>query len=243
MTDLFGQLYRGMARAIPDRRLDDLLRAATEVFIAQGYRRTQMADVAQAMGLAKGTLYLYVESKEALFDFALRNADREGVLERPPKLPIPTPSPAATLEYVANALAEGQALPRLQKALSRRRVADIRGELDAILRELYRVLLRYRRGLKLVDRCAHDHPELAALWFRGGRGALLDLLVAYLERRGRLLRPLVDRPVAARIAIETLVFWAVHRHWDPAPQAVDDRTAEDAVVRFLIDALAKEKPK
>ena len=36
--------------------------AATDVFIERGYRQTQMADVARAMGVAKGTVYLYVVS-------------------------------------------------------------------------------------------------------------------------------------------------------------------------------------
>ena len=30
---------------------------------------------------------------------------------------------------------------------------------------------------------------------------------------------LPDRAVAARLVLETLVFWAVHRHWDPGPSA------------------------
>ena len=52
-----------MARSIPSGRLDALAATATDIFIAQGYRRTQMADVARAMGLAKGTLYGYAASK------------------------------------------------------------------------------------------------------------------------------------------------------------------------------------
>ena len=64
-----------MARSIPDDRLARLVECATQVFITQGYRRTQMADVAKALGVAKGTLYLYVESKEALFDLVVRSAD------------------------------------------------------------------------------------------------------------------------------------------------------------------------
>jgi AcrR family transcriptional regulator len=229
-----------MPRPIPDRRLDDLVRAATEIFIAQGYRRTQMADVAAAMGLAKGTLYLYVESKEALFDLAVRNADREGPLDPPERLPLPTPAPGATLEYVAAALAERQPFSALQAALSRRRVADVRAELEAILRELYGTLERNRRGLKLVDRCAHDHPDLAALWFKGGRQFLLELLAQYFRSRSKRLRSVPDWSIAARIVIENLVLWAVHRHWDPAPQPVDDRVAENAVVQFILDALVEE---
>ena len=57
-----------MARQIPEDRLPQLLDAATRVFVEQGYRRTQMADVAAAMGVAKGTLYLFSMDKEDLFE-------------------------------------------------------------------------------------------------------------------------------------------------------------------------------
>ncbi len=46
-----------MPRSIPKDRIPQLLEAGTAVFIAQGYRRTQMEDVAHALGVAKGTLY------------------------------------------------------------------------------------------------------------------------------------------------------------------------------------------
>jgi AcrR family transcriptional regulator len=52
-----------MPRRVPDSRFQDLIDAATGVFIAQGYRHTQMSDIAEAVGLAKGTIYLYVESR------------------------------------------------------------------------------------------------------------------------------------------------------------------------------------
>src|SRR5258708_36324310 len=95
-----------MPRQIPEDRFDQLVDCATKVFVEQGYRRTQMADVAGAMGVAKGTLYLYVESKEALFDLVCRQADVPAPRALPAKLPLATPSSKATLEYIASRLAE-----------------------------------------------------------------------------------------------------------------------------------------
>jgi hypothetical protein len=68
------------------------------------------------------------------------------------------------------------------------------------------------------------------------------VLTQYLDDRMRrkLLRPLPDAAVAARLLIETIVFWAVHRHWDPHPQAVEETVAKETVVRFVVGALAKE---
>jgi AcrR family transcriptional regulator len=227
-----------MPRAIPRDRFEDLVEAATSVFLEQGYRRTQMADVAARMGVAKGTVYLYVESKEALFDAVVRHADRRERLELPEELPIPTPPAGATREEVRKRVAE-TGLPVLTEALARQRVADVRAELEAIVRELYELLARHRVGIKLLDRCAHDHPELAAVWYGAGRETVQELLRRYLvdRIRRRRLAPVEDPAVTARIVLETCVFWAVHRHWDPSPQPVDEGAAEDAVVQFVLRAL------
>lgn len=231
-----------MPRAIPHHRFHDLLEAATAVFLEQGYRRTQMADVAARMGLAKGTVYLYVESKEALFDAVLRHSDARAPVELPDRLPIPTPTPRSTLEMVRKRVADEATLPALAAALTLHRVTDVRAELDAIVREVYDTLARNRIGIKLLDRCSLDHPNLAAVWFTSGRRGTLALVERYLEdriRRGRIPR-VVDVALTARMALETLAFWAVHRHWDPSPQPIDETSARDAVVEFLSRALLGE---
>jgi len=232
-----------MARTIPPDRLSQLVQCATDVFIEQGYQRTQMADIATALGVAKGTLYLYVESKDALFDLVLRCADSELPVAQLPLLPIPTPKPGATFQYVRERLTANQTLPALAVALTRQRVTDARMELEAIARELYATVARNRHGIKLLDRSARDHPELAALWFEGARGGVLAALTQYLESRIRrkLFSPVPDVAVAARLMLETVVFWAVHRHWDPHPQVVGDAVAEDTVVHFILGALIKEE--
>jgi AcrR family transcriptional regulator len=233
-----------MPRAIPQHRFQDLVHAATAVFLEQGYRRTQVADVAARMGVAKGSLYTYVESKEALFDYVLRHADRPGPIELPAQLPVPTPAPEATLELVQERLAEEGDLPALDAALARTRVADVAAELEAILGELYDALAGHRTAIKLLDRCAPDYPELAKLWYRAGREGALALLTPYLEDRARRrrLRRFEDSGLTARIVLETLVFWAVHRHWDPSPQTFDEATARRTVLAFLTSALTKEQP-
>jgi hypothetical protein len=130
----------------------------------------------------------------------------------------------------------------LTKALARERVTNVRAELEAIVGDLYDLLARNRRGIKLLDRSAGDYPELAAVWFEGARGGLVAQLANYLEARTRrrLLRPMPDAMVAARLLVETTVFWAVHRHWDPHPQTVEETIAKDTVVRFIAGALSKE---
>jgi AcrR family transcriptional regulator len=54
------------APTLPGKR-EAILAAATGHFTRFGYRRTSMDDIARAAGVAKGTLYLYFDSKAAVF--------------------------------------------------------------------------------------------------------------------------------------------------------------------------------
>lgn len=228
-----------MPRAIPSDRLAQLIDTATQVFIAQGYRRTQIEDIARALGVAKGTIYGAVQSKEALFDAALRHADGHEPLPDIARLPLPTPKPGSTARWLRARLQQAAENLELAAALQRKRVRDTRAELTALLDDLYERMANDRRGIKLVDRCALDHPELAAIWFGDGRWAQHALIRQYLERRiaGGHLRRVPDVSVAARLLLETLAFWAVHRHWDPAPQPIAEAEVRDTVIEMLVRSL------
>jgi TetR/AcrR family transcriptional regulator, fatty acid metabolism regulator protein len=64
-----------------DKR-EAILRAATEVFAANGFFQAQVADVARAAGVAAGTVYLYFRSKDdllvSLFERTMRDAIADG---------------------------------------------------------------------------------------------------------------------------------------------------------------------
>ena len=155
-------------RTIPPQRFDELVRKATEDFIARGYRRTQMADIAEAVGVSKATLYLYVEGKDALFALCLRHANDPNALGLPPELPVRTPPAGSTAARMSKRLDGAVGRPLLAAAIGRARADDIGEELRGILREFYTEMETNCRGIKLVDRC-WDHPELGSLWQERGR--------------------------------------------------------------------------
>ncbi len=233
-----------MARAIPKGRFTLLIEVATKTFVSRGYRLTQMSDVAEALGVAKGTLYGYVESKEALFDAAVRFADGQAKPPEPGELPLPTPPAGSTVVYIRERLmAEAREL-ELARVLSQPKSARVKtGEFEGIVRDLYRRMSRNRRTLKLVDRCAVDHPELASVWFEQGRYGQVALLAAYIEKRiaeGRS-RAVPNVQLAARMVLETVALWAIHMPWDAAPRPFAEDEVENAVVDMLVHAHLKEK--
>ncbi len=54
-------------------RKQELIAAALRVFIRDGFTAAKMEDVASEAGMAKGTVYLYADSKVALFQDVIRD--------------------------------------------------------------------------------------------------------------------------------------------------------------------------
>ncbi len=55
-----------------EERPHEILSAALDEFVEHGYAATKLEDVAKRAGITKGTLYLYFESKDALFKAVVR---------------------------------------------------------------------------------------------------------------------------------------------------------------------------
>jgi AcrR family transcriptional regulator len=227
-----------MARRIPEQRFDQLVRKATEVFVARGYRLTQMSDIAEAVGVAKGTLYGYVESKDALLLLCLRFADETGTIAVPEALPLPAPAAGEISLRTKSGLARSTALPELTAALQADRAEDPSLELRAVVGEFYDLMSANRHRIKLLDRCM-DHPELAELWQASGREHARLAFVRYLEARIRSgqVRRVPNVRLAARMIIETCATWAVHIHWDRAPESYDATEARANAIEFLVRGL------
>jgi AcrR family transcriptional regulator len=220
------------------RPLEDVARAATRVFIAKGYRRALMADVARELELSAGALYGYVESKEALFHLAVGYAiRREWIGEL--QVPVATPVPGATLALVRSWVEAEASFPVLAAALRRRTRADARGELVGVLEERYELVGRHRRLLALLEQSALDLPELADLYYRKARRSQVADLGCYIERRVRAgaFRPVPDPLTSARFVVEAIAWFAWHRRADADSAMINDQTARATTIDMLATAL------
>src|SRR5262245_22874559 len=70
-------LGRTKKDVVQEFRTAEILEAARRVFAANGFNKTTVDQIAEAAGVAKGTVYFYFASKQNLFSAALRN----GLLE------------------------------------------------------------------------------------------------------------------------------------------------------------------
>lgn len=226
-----------MPRRRPPDRFEHLVGAGIRAFVAHGgFERTSIVDVARELGVAKGTVYLYVQSKEALFDLCLRLADREGPIAEPAALPVPTPEHGATLTYVRELLDQSGIFAPLDAMLSSEPELPVREELTALIDTLYDLLASHRVAIRLINASARDLPPLSEVWFETARGGLNRRLAAYLSRRSMQghLRPMPDPTSAARLFTEMVFWFAVSRAFDPVPDGVDDLFARATVKTSLL---------
>jgi AcrR family transcriptional regulator len=225
-------------RPRPADRLEDVVLAGAEVFARRGYRRTQMADVARAMGVSPGNLYNYVDSKDALFYLVLRRVLGERPEEQPLELPVTGASVTVTSEWVARRLDFVSDFPELERAFSRRRVREQDAEVEAIGGELFDVLSRMRLAVDMIERSVEDLPELAHV-FGAVRQELFARYQRYVVMRAKPGTIAAAEPEAVAHLIVELCWWAAGRRPnDPHAGNISDATARRTVCRFIADALA-----
>jgi AcrR family transcriptional regulator len=166
-----------------DARPAELIAAALDVFVEKGFAATKLETVAQRAGVTKGTVYLYFDSKDALFKAVVR-------------------------ETIVPTIARGEQLA----AEYRGSAADLLRELIRKWWELMGET-RLSGIPKLLMAEAANFPELARFYYdevisRGHR-----LIAGVIQRgiKHGEFRP-VDVRSAARLAIAPLVHAANWRH-------------------------------
>jgi AcrR family transcriptional regulator len=230
-----------MARTRPPHRLDEILEAATRVFARTGLERAKMSDVAAEAGVSQGTLYNYVESKEALFRLLL---DR-GLSAPTPSddsFPLKSPEPEALAQRMDEAIAANFTLPQLDEAIRRKRVVDAREELGAILDEVFERTLATREAADVLERSAADVPELAAIFYGKVRRGLFDRFAQLATKRiGSGHYRDADPQLVARMLVENVTMFARHIYRDVEPPAFDLGEARRAVIDILVAGVVKKR--
>jgi AcrR family transcriptional regulator len=97
-----GRRERGMRPSIrrpSDGRADEIVRVAAQLFRDNGYVRTSVADIAQAIGILPGSLYHYIDSKEDLL-FAVVNRAHEDLIARVESQPLSGLAPVEALRLL-----------------------------------------------------------------------------------------------------------------------------------------------
>jgi len=195
-----------------EARPAEIVAAALEVFVERGYAATKLADVARRAGVTKGTLYLYFESKEALFKAVVR-------------------------ETIVPVIAQGEALAQSFTGSARELMEQLIREYWRLVGETALAGIP-----KLMMAEAATFPELTRFYYeevvtRGHR-----LMAGVIERgvRNGEFRP-VDVMLAAKLAMSPLMHATVARQAFAAcmPEGFDVRAYLNTHIDLYLHGIAK----
>ena len=221
-----------MPRVRSPQRFDTILEAATAVFAECGYRLARIAEVARRAGVSPATVHLYAASKEALFDLVLRRALHDPGVNAE-ALPYRLAATAPVVERTWERLLATADFPILRGLAPSVPVGGADAELREVLREAYRWLRHHRHAILIIERCALDWPDLAALFETQFRRGFAQRLAAHLERRTAqgVLRPTADASTAAQVLVASI------SHFGLRAPSLTHAGAEGVVLDLLTAAL------
>src|SRR4051812_15743647 len=126
------------AQKAREQRRAAVLRVARTIFADKGYHATSIDDIIEAAGIARGTFYLYFESKRAIFDelldelFTTLQAQVRRIEVGPNAAP-PVEQMNATVDRVMQTLGDNREMPRILL----REAVGIDDEFDVKLEQFY----------------------------------------------------------------------------------------------------------
>jgi AcrR family transcriptional regulator len=212
------------------------------VFTCDGFNSAQVADIAKRAGLSVGTLYLYVDSKQALFELAVRGAALGADVERDvdlAALPLHAQGMDVTAVFLADTIHQRARWPVLKAALRTVTTRDVDVEIAAIVGELFDLLSRARTMIWLLDRCAWELPQLRDVYVEGVRKPYFGDIALYVRKR-RGMRPgsRGEDPAAIGRALVEMVAWmAMHHARQPVALPFDTAAARDACIAIASGGL------
>ena len=140
--------------AKPQRR-DSILRAARSVFAEKGYHQASVADILAAADIARGTFYLYFDSKRAIFDELIEVflvALRMGIRDIVPDADHPSP-----IDQLRDNLRRSLALFLEERELS----VILLNQAVGLDREFDRRLTHfYDRVVAIIERALHKGVDM-----------------------------------------------------------------------------------
>jgi AcrR family transcriptional regulator len=184
-------------------REEEILAAATRMFREKGYHATSVRDIAESVGLLKGSLYHYIRSKEELlarlFEGALQETigELEAIAARDASaterlremVRAYALSVTANLDSVGIYLREWRALPPPELARVRQRRRAMRALVESVIAE----------GARKREFAAGD-AKIAALAILG----MVNWIYEWYRPRGRLRPEALAQELAER-AVRSVV--------------------------------------
>lgn len=186
-------------------RIKSIADAATNLFLQQGYSKTQINHIAKAVGVSVGTIYLDFTGKKEIMHFVLKCTIDPSFINRDFERPI-TDDLFVGLENEIVALFEKTG-NEFAKHLDND-AADY--DLETLVSDAFELLAQYAVGCLFIEKNQFDFKFLAE-HYRLYRKKFLETMTQYLKAfvKSGKVRPLEQLELSTTLIIEILSWWAM----------------------------------
>lgn len=191
------------------QRIQDIAKAATLLFLRQGYSKTQISHIAKEVGVSVGTIYHDFVGKKEIMHFILKSIIQPSFAAQKLETPISDENFAGLEQEIVRVLE--------QSAEEFRR--PLLNQLDhycfeELISDAFDLLSRYAAGCLFIEKNQFDFPFLAEN-YKKYRKEFLSTMTEYLKaftEKG-LIRELEDVELTTVLIVEMLSWWAMDRRY------------------------------
>ncbi len=158
-----------------------IVEAATELFLRQGYRKTSVEEIAEASGVAKGTVYLYFKNKTEIMIHAIAEEKRRHFVRLKPVLGADLEPRERLRQYIAIGMQLPGEMPLVSRLIGGDR--EILAVLQDVPQEQAMEWERFRLDFlgEMIDQAAAPHR-----WTRSEIQDRVAVLTGLLHMSGML---------------------------------------------------------
>lgn len=186
-------------------RIKAIAEAAADLFLQQGYSKTQISHIAKAVGVSVGTIYLDFAGKKEIMHFVLKSTMDPAFADQDFQRPITDDLfGGIEAELVALLTKSGDDFAKhLAQAASAYSLEDL-------VSDAFDLLARYAVGCLFIEKNQFDFPYLAAA-YKKSRQRFHQTMTAYLNAfvAAGTVRPLEDPALTTILIVELLSWWAM----------------------------------
>lgn len=218
-------------------RIKTIADAATNLFLQQGYSKTQISHIAKAAGISVGTIYLDFAGKKEIMHYILKCTIDPDFANIEQKRPV-------TDEQFAGI--ENEILGMFQKIntdFDKHLKDGAAGyTFEELISDAFDLLSKYAVGCLFIERNALDFPNLTQHYKECRRkflGTMEQYLKSFIEKG--MVRPIEQLDLSVTLIIEILSWWAMDRKYTSFELCnVSDELAKQVCMDNIITAYKQE---
>lgn len=188
-----------------NERIRAIYDASVDLFLNQGYSRTQISHIAKAVGVSVGTIYHDFTGKREIMHFILKSTIDPEFISREFERPITDAlfdgletEIIAVFDETADAFAENL------------EAAGVSYPLEQMVSDAFDLMAKYAVGCLFIEKNELDCRNLAR-YYRTYRKQFFITMAEYLKRymEKGIVRPLKSVELTTGLMIEMLSWWAM----------------------------------